>query len=144
MFDLCCRLKLKSSSFCCSFDIRCCRSQTMSSSWGPSVGKEILIMKLFLWRSSYNIQYYARNKWLVMFLRTFGRGRPPTVAPRSITLFLCNKFRLQNEWRPLAEGPKKHLPFARIAKHFVLWAPSLSGTLCIYTRACAENILRVI
>jgi hypothetical protein len=25
---------------------------------------------------------------LVKFLRTFGRGRPPTVAPRSINLFL--------------------------------------------------------
>jgi hypothetical protein len=25
-----------------------------------------------------NNQYYAGNKWLVMFLRTFGRGRPPT------------------------------------------------------------------
>ena len=43
----------------------------------------------------------------IMFLRTFGRRRPPTVAPRSINLFLCNKFRLQREWRPLAEGSKK-------------------------------------
>jgi hypothetical protein len=32
-----------------------------------------------------------------MFLRTFGRGRPPTVAPQSINLFLYNKFRLRNE-----------------------------------------------
>jgi hypothetical protein len=23
---------------------------------------------------------YAKNKWLIMFLRTFGRRRPPTVA----------------------------------------------------------------
>jgi hypothetical protein len=27
-----------------------------------------------------NTQYYDRNNWLVMFLRTFGRGRPPTAA----------------------------------------------------------------
>jgi hypothetical protein len=44
------------------------------------------------------------------------KRRPPTVAPRSINLFLRNKFRLRREQRPLAEGPKKHLPFARIAK----------------------------
>jgi hypothetical protein len=62
------------------------------------------------------------------------------VAPRSISLLLCNKFRLRKERRPLAEGPKKHLPFARTAKHFVLWAPPLSGALCIYTRAYGENI----
>jgi hypothetical protein len=35
---------------------------------------------------------------------------------------------------------KKHLPFARIAKHSALWAPPLSGALCIYTRAYTENI----
>jgi hypothetical protein len=64
-----------------------------------------------------NNQYYARSKWLVMFLRTFRRGRPPTVAPCSINLFICNEFRLRYERRPLAEGPKKHLPFARIANH---------------------------
>jgi hypothetical protein len=75
-----------------------------------------------------------------VFLWTFGKGRPPIVAPRSISLFLCNKFRLQKEQRPLAEGLKKHLPFARIAKHSTLWAPPLSGALCIYTRAYAENI----
>jgi hypothetical protein len=79
-----------------------------------------------------------------LFLRTFGRGRPPIVAPRSISLFLCNKFRLQKEQRPLAEGPKKHLPFARIAKHSALRAPPLSGALRIYTRDCAENIFRAI
>jgi hypothetical protein len=37
---------------------------------------------------------YAKNKWLIMFLRTFRRRRPPIVAPRSINLFLYNKFRL--------------------------------------------------
>jgi hypothetical protein len=33
------------------------------------------------------VMAYAENKWLVIFLRTFGRGRPPIVAPRSINLF---------------------------------------------------------
>jgi hypothetical protein len=63
--------------------------------------------------------------------RTFGGGRPPTVAPRSIDLFLCNKFRLRRERRPLAEGPKKHLPFARIANDIVLWDPPNCGALDI-------------
>jgi hypothetical protein len=79
-----------------------------------------------------------------VFLRTFERGKPPTVAHRSISLFLCNEFRLRNERRPLAEGPKKYLPFARIARHSVLWDPSLSGVLRIYTRVCIENIFRAI
>jgi hypothetical protein len=26
-----------------------------------------------------NNLYHVENKWLIMFLRTFGRGRPPTV-----------------------------------------------------------------
>jgi hypothetical protein len=30
-------------------------------------------------------------------LRTFGRGRPPTIAPHSINLFLYNEFRLRYE-----------------------------------------------
>jgi hypothetical protein len=66
--------------------------------------------------ASCNSLCYTKNIWLVTFFRTFGKGRPPTVAPRSINLFVCNKFRLRRERRPLAEGPKKHLPFARIAK----------------------------
>jgi hypothetical protein len=74
---------------------------------------------------------YAENKWLIMFLRTFGRRRPPTVAPHNIDLFLCNKFRLQCERRPLAEGPKKHLPFARIANYNDLWDPPECGALNI-------------
>jgi hypothetical protein len=78
-----------------------------------------------------------------MFLRTF-RRRPPIVAPRSISLFLCNKFRLRKERRPLAKGPKKHLPFARIASRSELWGPSSSGALCIYMRVCIENIFRAI
>jgi hypothetical protein len=79
-----------------------------------------------------------------MFLRTFRRGRPPIVASCSISLFLYNKFRLRKERRPLAEGPKKHLPFARIASRSVLWGPSFGGALCIYMRVCVENIFRAI
>jgi hypothetical protein len=66
---------------------------------------------------------YAENKWLITFLRTFGKRRSPTVAPRSIDLFLCNKFRLRRERRPLDEGPKKHLPFARIENYTGLRDP---------------------
>jgi hypothetical protein len=74
---------------------------------------------------------YAGNKWLIMFLRAFERRRPPIVAPRSIDLFLCNNFRLLRERRPLAEGPKKHLPFARIANYTDLWGPPNCGALNI-------------
>jgi hypothetical protein len=66
-----------------------------------------------------------------MFWRTFERRRPPTVAPRSISLFLCNELRLQNEWRPYAEGPKKYLLVASIAKFSELWGPLWSGFSCI-------------
>jgi hypothetical protein len=52
---------------------------------------------------------------------------PPTVAPRSINLFLCNKFRLRHERRPLAEGPKKHLLFARIANDTNMQDPPNHG-----------------
>jgi hypothetical protein len=58
----------------------------------------------------YNNPYHDENKWLVMFFMTFGRGKSPTVAPRSINLFLCNKFRLRRERRPLAKGPKNTFP----------------------------------
>jgi hypothetical protein len=30
---------------------------------------------------------HTENIWSVTFLRTFGRGRPPTVAPRIINFF---------------------------------------------------------
>jgi hypothetical protein len=63
--------------------------------------------------------------------RTFGRGRPPTVAPRSINLFLCNKFKLRRERKPLAEGLKKHLPFARIANITDIQDPPNRGALGI-------------
>jgi hypothetical protein len=82
--------------------------------------------------ASYNNPCRTKNIWLVTFLRTFGRGRPPTVAPRSIDLFLCNKFRLRHGRRPLAEGPKKHLPFARIANGTDMLGPPNCGALCIY------------
>jgi hypothetical protein len=78
-----------------------------------------------------------------MFLRTFGR-RPPKVAPHSINLFLCNKFKLRYERRPLAEGPKNTFPFARIANCSELWDPPTGGALSIYIEACAVNIFRAI
>jgi hypothetical protein len=34
----------------------------------------------------YNNSYYAGNIWLVMFLRTFRRKRPPTVA---LAVLIC-------------------------------------------------------
>jgi hypothetical protein len=71
------------------------------------------------------------NIWLVTFLRTFGRGWPPTVATHSINLLHCNKFRLRPERRPLAEGPKKHLPFAKIANDTDILDPPSRGALCI-------------
>jgi hypothetical protein len=85
-----------------------------------------------------NNPFHTENIWSVTFFRTFGRGRPPTVAPRSIDLFLCNKFRLQCERRPLAEGPKKHHPFAGIANHSDLWDPMNFGALSIYRSLCHE------
>jgi hypothetical protein len=91
-------------------------------------------------KGPYNNSYYAGNIWLVMFLRTFGRGEHPTVAPRSINLFLCNKFRLRHERRSLAKGPKEHIPFARIANHSKLWDPPSYGALSIYIEACVVNI----
>jgi hypothetical protein len=57
--------------------------------------------------------------------------KPPTVAPRSISLFPCIKLRLWNERRSYAEGSKKHLPVARITKVSELWGPLWSGFSCI-------------
>jgi hypothetical protein len=91
-----------------------------------------------------NNSYHAENKWLVMFFRTFERGRPPTVAPHSINLFLCNKFRLRPERRHLAEGPKKHLPFAKIVNHSEPWDLPSSGALSIYIEGCVTNIFHAI
>jgi hypothetical protein len=90
----------------------------------------------------YSNSCYTKSRWLVMFLRIFGRGRPPTVALHSINLFLCNKFRLRRERRPLTEGLKKHLPFARIVNHSELWDPPSGGALSIYIEACVVNIFR--
>jgi hypothetical protein len=77
------------------------------------------------------IHNYAENIRLEIFLRTFGRGRRPTVVSRSINLFPCNKFRLWRGRRPLAEGLKKHLPFARIANDTDMLDPPSRGSLCI-------------
>jgi hypothetical protein len=33
-----------------------------------------------------NNLYHAENKWLIKFLRTFGKGRPPTSMISSYTL----------------------------------------------------------
>jgi hypothetical protein len=60
------------------------------------------------------------------------KEKAPIVAPRSINLFYRNKFRLRRERRPLAEAPKKHLPFARIANHFEPWGPPICEALSIY------------
>jgi hypothetical protein len=80
---------------------------------------------------SCNKPCHTKNIRSVTFFRTFGGRRPPTVAPHSIDLFLCNKFRLRREWRPLVEGPKKHLPFARIANYTNLRGPPNCGALNI-------------
>jgi hypothetical protein len=72
------------------------------------------------------------------------KRKAPTVAPRSINLFLCNKFRLRRERRPLAEGPKKHLPFARITNHSESWDPPNYGALSIYIEGCVADIFRAI
>jgi hypothetical protein len=53
---------------------------------------------------------HTKNIWSVTFLGPSEKEGPPTVAPRSIDLFLCNKFRLRRERRPLAEGPKNTFP----------------------------------
>jgi hypothetical protein len=66
------------------------------------------------------------------------KRKAPTVAPRSISLFLCNKFRLRYERRPLAEGPKKRLPFARIVNRSKLSDPPSGGALNIYRGLCCE------
>jgi hypothetical protein len=46
--------------------------------------------KICILKTKLPVIAYAKNKWLIMFLRTFGRERPPTIAPRNINLFLCN------------------------------------------------------
>jgi hypothetical protein len=63
-----------------------------------------------MFHTKFPVIAYAENKWLIMFLRTFGRRRPLTVAHHSIDLSLCNKFRLRRERKPLAEGQKNTFP----------------------------------
>jgi hypothetical protein len=104
---------LSRSSFNQSFSVRPFCIRVVSSYHTYFHQKENLHPKT---EASCNNLCYTENIWLVTFLRTFGKGRPPTVAPRSINLFLCNKFRLRRERSLLAEGLKKHIPFARIAK----------------------------
>jgi hypothetical protein len=103
---------LSQSSFNHSFSVRPFCLRVVSSYHTCFHQKENLHPKV---EASCNSLCYTENIWLVTFLRTFGKGRPPTVAPRSVNLFLCNKFRLRRERRPLADGPKKHLLFATIA-----------------------------
>jgi hypothetical protein len=104
---------LSRSSFNHSFNDRPFCLRVVSSYHTCFHQKENLHPKV---KASCNSLCYTENMWLVTFFRIFEKGRPPTVAPCSINLFLCNKFRLRRERRPLAKGPKKHLPFARIAK----------------------------
>jgi hypothetical protein len=72
------------------------------------------------------------------------KRKAPTVAPRSIDLFLCNKFSLRPGRRPLAEGPKKHLPFARIENVTDMLDPPSHGVLCIYIWARIESVCCVV
>jgi hypothetical protein len=85
---------------------------------------------------------HTENIWSVTFLRTFEGRRPPTVAPCSINLFLCNKFRLRCERRPLAYGPKKHLPFTRIEDRTELRVPPICGAMSMYLEAYVMSIFR--
>jgi hypothetical protein len=55
-----------------------------------------------------------------------------------------NKFRLQRERRPLAEGPKKHLPFARIANHSDQWGPPSCEALSINIEGYIANVFHAI
>jgi hypothetical protein len=68
------------------------------------------------------------------------KRKTPIVAPRNINLFLSNKFRLRRERRPLAEGPKKHLPFARIAKYTDMYGPPNREVLGIKIGTRIDNI----
>jgi hypothetical protein len=72
-------------------------------------------MYTFISKPKLPVTVYYTGKHVSRVFEDLRRRRPPIVAPRSINL-LFNKFRLRHERRPLAEGPKKHLPFARIAK----------------------------
>jgi hypothetical protein len=119
-----------------SYHLRIISSPRMPLLWGKDFHPEA--------EAPCNDIYHAENKWLIMFFRTFRRGRPPIVAPHSINLFLCNKFILRCEQRPLVEDPKKHLPFGRIANHSEPWDPPRCGSLSIYIEGCATNIFRAI
>jgi hypothetical protein len=112
----------------------------------PFIFGYVIIPKLHEWYLRRHVR--AASAEAVSFCRTFGdeawSQQPPTVAPRSIDLFLCNKFRLRHERRPLVEGPKKHLPFARIANHYDPWDPPPCGVLSVYIDTCVVSIFRAI
>jgi hypothetical protein len=60
--------------------------------------------------ASCNNPCHTENIPSITFFRTFEGRRLPTVAPRSIDLFLCKKFRLRHERWTLVEGPKNTFP----------------------------------
>jgi hypothetical protein len=109
----------------------------------PSLPFHRSASKLFWFRSSYNTWQHADNNWLTVF-RDLRKTKAPIVAPRSISLFLCNKFRMRNRRIPFAEGLKKHLPFTRIAKPSEPWGPLCSGVLYIYIYEGCDKIFSVL
>ena len=76
-------------------------------------------------------------------LEDLQKRKAPTVAPRSVNLFLCNKFRLQHERRPFAKGPKTP-SFARIVNHSEPWDPPNCRVLSIYIGGYVADIFRAI
>ena len=58
---------------------------------------------------------YTKNI-LVTFLGSLEEEGPQQQPLAVLICFCINRFRSRCERRPLIEGPKKHLPFARIAK----------------------------
>jgi hypothetical protein len=66
------------------------------------------------------------KQWLISVFRTFDGRRPPTVIPRSNSLFLRNDLRLRNERRHSAEGPKNTFP-ELISKISQMPGPSYRG-----------------
>jgi hypothetical protein len=44
-------------------------------------------------KTKFPVIAYAENKWLIMFLRTFGRRRPPTASKSTVTTTTSTKAR---------------------------------------------------
>jgi hypothetical protein len=62
-------------------------------------------------------QYIILENMLVKFFEDLRKRKAPNSRPSQYqSVFAFNKFRMRRKRRPLVEGPKKHLPFARIAK----------------------------